>query len=728
MKKFILIIVLTFFCGGVQAQVQDTLEKVDTLNAAIVRTDKQKRAARTQTSLQRLDAQKLNRGFAVLGSPDLIKTLQTLPGVSGGTELSSGLYVRGGDGSDNLYLLDGVPLYQVSHLIGLFSSFNMNMVEEVDFYKGGFPARYGGRLSSVVDVDVRNGNFTKWKGSASLGLADGSFQIEGPIVKNKTSLSFGFRRTWSDLAKALARPLLKMNRDYSAEADEAVSDSHYDFGDYNLKIVHLFSPVSKLSFSAYYGHDFMVGKSSSSSVTDDGERSSFSLKSRMIWGNAMASLRWDRTWEEKSLATDSKLYYTLYRSDIGMNLDMYERNKDEEMGMVEMTGSLNEKDFSRIHDIGAASDWFYDAWEDHHVRFGCSGVAHIYDPFRRMDMTASVGAVPYVQENASAALHYLGGETSLYVEDEVSVGEWLQVNVGLRDALFIVKERSYNRVEPRLAVKADISPAVSLKGSYSKMNQFSHLVSSLYIDIPTSLWMPSTSLIKPMSADQVVLGAVFSPSENLKLDVEGFYKKMEHLYEYNGTNTLLPSLDKWEIDYVEGRGRAYGVELSVEYTTEKLQASAYYTLSKNERLFPTYYYSWYPDRNDNTHKINLSALYRFSPKFEVYAHWTYHTGNRFTAASLTVWDESYSSMVQDIFDMPNNYRLPDYHRLDVGLNWHKKLSNGHIRTLNLSVYNAYNRLNAIAGGLQTEDDGKKVQGVAYGIIPILPTFSYIWKF
>ena len=728
MRRQLLSAVLCLVCLSGRAQVDSV--KVDTLSAAVVRTDKEKRAARTQTSLQRLDSQKLRRGFAVLGSPDLIKTLQTLPGVSGGSELSSGIYVRGGDGSDNLFLLDGIPIYQVNHLIGLFSSFNTDMIEEVDFYKGGFPARYGGRLSSVVDVDLKTGSFTEWRGSAALGLVDGRFQISGPLIKNRTSINFGVRRTWLDIAKTLAMPIIRMQADDARSAEDAARNFHYDFSDFNLKIVHLLDGTGKLSLSAYYGHDYLKAKGvMDSSESEDGDSSSSSLNSYMRWGNALVSLDWDKTWEETSWAMVSRIYYTRYFSDISMTLNAEEKYEDEGMEYV-MEGDMAERDYTRIHDIGVTSDWFFDGWEDHHIRMGVSGIAHFYDPYRKMDMSITVNSQPYAGDNSYSSLNYAGGEISPYVEDEITLGDRFKLNAGLRNSLFIVKGKAYNRLEPRLAVKYEVLDWLDLKASYAKMNQFSHMVSTCYIDIPTSLWMPSTSRVKPMGAGQVVLGAAVRPSESWNIDIEGFYKSMTHLYEYNGTNTLLPSLDKWEFDYMEGRGRAYGAEISVEYMAGKLFAAAYYTISKNERLFPTYYYTWYPDRYDNTHKLNLNLTYKFSPKFEVYASWAYHTGNRFTAASMVVWDQDYAgdspSTTDEIYDMPNNYRLPDYHRMDVGLNWHRRLRSGTVRTLNLSVYNAYNRLNAFFGMLEV--NGKKVYGLAYGIIPIIPTFTYSWRF
>ena len=214
------------------------------------------------------------------------------------------------------------------------------------------------------------------------------------------------------------------------------------------------------------------------------------------------------------------------------------------------------------------------------------------------------------------------------------------------------------------------------------------------------------------------------------VDVEAFYKKMNHLYEYNGTNTLLPSMERWEMDYLEGRGRSYGAELSIEYFAQKFSGALYYTLSRSERYFPSYYYTWFPDRNDNRHKLTLSANYRFSRNFEVYACWTYHTGNRFTAPSSVVWSTAEEDVSNEsptyIYSMPNNYLLPDYHRLDVGLNWHKRLADGKSRTLNVSVYNAYNRLNAFFGTVDVAND--KIVGSAYGIVPIIPSISYMWRF
>lgn len=719
MKKLLLLglaVTLAIF-----AQAQEN-EQIDTLNAAIIRTDKEKREARTQTSIQRLDSRQLKRGFALLGSPDLVKTLQILPGVASGTELTSGLFVRGGDGSDNLFLLDGVPLYQVSHVIGLFSSFNTDVIDEVDFYKGGFPARYGGRLSSVVDVSVKDGNFTKWTGTASIGLIDGRFQIEGPLIKNKTSINFGVRRTWLDIVKALATPIILSRNPLS---EDVVSATHYDFGDFNLKIVHLLGPASKLSFSAYYGQDLLSAKMKSEETLENGTYEQSSLSSHIKWGNTLASLKWNRYWEEQGWSMESKLYYTNYSSDIFSGMDMLEKELLEDGSRMTTTLDLEERNFTRIHDLGFDSDWFKEFGFQHRIRCGIGGIAHFYDPYRYMDLLVKANGRTVAKENVNSSLSYAGGEMGIYLEDEMNFWDCLDVNIGLRDALFFVSGRVYNRLEPRVAAKLAIGGKFNLKASYAAMNQFAHLVSACYIDLPTSMWMPSTSRVQPMHSDQFVLGCDFRPNKNWKFDLETFYKSLTHLYEYNGLNTFLPALDAWESDYLEGKGRAYGAELSVEYSDTHLFAAIYYTLSRSERLYPSYYYTWFPDRNDNLHKLSLNATYRFNAKFELYANWTYHTGQRITGASAVIWGDD--DVIDYVYDMPNSYHLPDYHRLDLGFNWHRKLRSGHIRTLNISVYNAYNRLNPIFGTVETNSENK-VKGMALGIIPIIPTFSYSWKF
>ena len=312
-----------------------------------------------------------------------------------------------------------------------------------------------------------------------------------------------------------------------------------------------------------------------------------------------------------------------------------------------------------------------------------------------------------------------------YAEDEITLGRRWRLNLGLRDALYLVDGKAYNRIEPRAAVKFMATDYLDFKGSFSTMNQFAHQVSAVYIDLPTNLWMPSTAKVKPMNSNQYVLGGTLKLPVGVSVDIEAFYKSMTHLYEYTGTNAILPQIDRWEEVFEEGIGRAYGTELSIEYESKKFQAAAYYTLAKSERLFRTFSPSWYPDRFDNRHKVTLTASYHFNKHFELYGAWLYHSGNRFTGKTGVIWNGE-NELGYELYGSPNNFELPAYHRMDVGLNFHKKTRHGFDSTTTISLYNAYNHVNPMFGF--TEQHEGRMVGVAYGIIPIIPTISFCLKF
>lgn len=718
MRKTSLILLFILLASPAFAQLtkQDSLSiaPLDTLDAAIVRDERTIRETATQTSIKKIEGAEIGRNFAVLGSPDLIKALQMLPGVSDGSELSSGLYVRGGDGSDNLYLLDGVPMYQISHMAGLFSSFNTDVIDDADFYKGGFPARFGGRLSSVVDVGVREGNFKEWHGNASLGLIDGHIQVEGPLIPGKTSINFGVRRTWTDIVKSVAMLFIKSER-----GQEMAGKTHYDFGDFNLKLVHKFSPVSKLSFSGYYGQDLLKA-AVMVRQEDMKEDFIFDLK----WGNILGTLAWDRQFSE-TFDMHAYAYYTNYSARMKIILEGSSVEVDEDGNKTTTALHMHENNNSRIYDLGIGANFYDKRFDGHHLRFGGSGVWHTYNPSRDELFKVEMNKISVLNTGDSQSKRYLGAEFGVYGEDEISLGRQWRINLGLSNALFVVDGKAYYRLEPRAAFKFMATDYLDVKGSFTTMNQFAHSVSASYADLPVDMWMPSTARVKPMSSNQFVLGSALKLPQNITVDVEAFYKTMDHIYEYAETNTMMPKINKWEDVFEEGIGRAYGLEFSFEYNTDKLNTAAYYTLSKTERLFKTFYYTWYPAKNDNRHKITLMASYRFNRKFELYGAWNYHTGNKFTGKSGVIWDGS-TDRGYDLYESPNNYSLPPYHRLDVGFNWHKKTRHGLDATTTFSVYNAYNHVNPMIGMIE-EDNGKMV-GVAYGLIPILPTLSYALKF
>ena len=717
------------------------VERTDTLREARIVADRVRRdRAATQTGLQRLDGSILRRGFALFNTPDIIKTLQMMPGVAGGTELMSGLYVHGGDGTDNLFLLDGVPLYQVSHLVGLFSSFNTDLTEEVNFYKSGFPARYGGRMSSVVDVRTREGSFQEYHGTFALGLIDGRIQVEGPIVKDKTSFNIGLRRTWSEVVSIPV--LYYVNKKEFEDNGEGKSDkvnASYNFSDFNLKVTHKFSNDNRLSLNLYGGEDRLpITVKTASSTTDAGvEHWGYdSVRGRLQWGNILASLNWQYDITDK-LYLETTAYRSKNKNIIGARLSMWDWDgKDVYYNIGEDV---------RAHTVttGLTANAYFKPVEAHHIRFGALVQHKGYAPEREY-LTESVGRSSDLKFSGKNDVLFKAWESSLYAEDEISVLPWLKANLGVRGALFSVNGKNWAKLEPRASLMFRLGDNSDLKFSYSEMNQFDHSVATTYLDLPTNTWMPSTAVVKPMFSRQIAGGFYTTAASWLKITLEGWYKTMDHLYEYGGPMAIYPPIDSWETLFTEGRGKSWGAEAGFEMEWEKVTAQAYYTLSWSLRKFDDFYFDWYPDRNDNRHKIDLLANWYVSPRFELYAGWHYHTGNKMTAASYVVKgvdDQGTPFARFEIYDRPNSLKLPDYHRLDLGLNFKRSTRRGNESTWNLSIYNVYCRMNAVfahitdeyedyitpEGYPNTRPTGRSI-GEAFGLIPIIPTFGYTLKF
>lgn len=652
----------------------------DTLTTSRVSVVKEKMRNTTQTGMARLDASKLMRGAVGFGTPDIIRTLQTLPGVSAGNELMGGMYVHGGDGTDNLFLLDGVPLYNISHFGGLFSAFNADVTRGLDFYKSGFPARYGGRLSSVVDVDTREGDFNAYHGTASLGLIDGRVQFEGPIVKDRTSFNIAYRRSWMDMMIWLAKTI-------NGGPDGA--DAMYFMHDFNAGITHRFSKDNTLRVNFFTGKDDMdLGLAQSSS----------SMDLDVIWGNLVGSA----TWEMKvspALRTRLVGYYTQSHSDTGYAISMTGNTMDDTVN-------------SKIGDAGIryGVDWFPNS--DHHVRAGLDLDAKIYRYKGQADPSDPDSVAPTVDMDSA--------EGSAYLEDEFFIAHNFTLNAGLRYALY-ANGKAWHSLEPRMAMKWAPSWFMDVKFSYSLMSQGDHLVASTYIDLPSNTWMPSTDKIRPVLSDQISGGFYFKPATGVNINIEGWYRNMEHMLLYSGPNAMFPPVKDWENSFTEGKGRSYGLEAEASWDAEKFSASAYYTLSWSQRLFPETYPFWFWDHNDNRHKINLVGSYKPFKWMEINANWNYHTGNRISFPSNVLPDGTM------VYDEPYNLPLPSYHRLDLGIQFTHAMKKGQSLNTSVNVYNAYNNKNAFFAYVTTDEDGN-LRGTAYSVIPVFPSLSLTYKF
>ena len=721
---------------------------LDTLDASTITSVKDHFENTSQTGLTKMDGSKFRKGFALFNSPDVIKTLQALPGVAFGTELLSGFYVRGGTGYDNLFLLDGVPMYQVSHLAGLFSSFNADIVENTDFYKSGFPARYGGRLSSVVDVSTRQGDFYKYHGAFSIGLMDGRLQFEGPIVPGSTSFNVSLRRSWVDIP---ATPVLMyVNKRIQKDGTNQKISAGYNFGDFNAGITHKFSDYNTLSLNFYTGQDlFRLGIEDwdydyvQNPDYDPTYKETMEIGGKIKWGNLLASLVWKNSFSRR-LFGQNMVYYTRYNSSIGIGYSNEEVSQSKVVDHEE-TFATNAV---HIGDIAAQSDWSLLLSDAHHFRFGASVKGKQYAHLNQIH----TDMLDIIDTTITSKNHYTAAEVALYAEDEMAIGQRLRVNLGLRYTGFLNKGKFWNMLDPRISAKYQLGDNTSLRASYSVMNQHDHQVATTYIDLPTNLWMPSTDLIGPMKSRQAALGIYSSVAgDKLKWSVEGYYKTMDNLREYAGTASIFPPINKWETDFIDGKGVAYGSEFSIEYDpTPNTNLTAYYTLSWSKRHFEEFYYDWYPDRCDNRHKVTLMANHKFNDRIDCYIGWNFNSGNWFTLANQKIYntiehygDETYHYdylILNDVYARPNNIRMPAYHRLDLGVNFRKIKKNGHERVWNLSVYNAYCRMNAIMASIDQEwestidEDGNWSSHIsryytsALGVIPIIPTFSYGIKF
>lgn len=682
----------------------DEKEIADTLERVIISAEKSPIA---YTGLKRLDRKELIAGTAVLGTPDVIKVLQNISGVASGMELMSGLYVHGGDGSDNLFLLDGVPLFQVSHLAGLFSSFNTDIIQSADFYKSGFPARYGGKLSSVVDITTTDGSMEKFGGSVSIGLIDGRINLNGPIVKNKLSYNVAIRRSWLD---AIIAPILAFNNSGS----DTKTKGGYALFDSDVNLAYAPSKSDKINFRFFAGTDHF----SYSKITQEkyyGKEiydAESGVKTTMKWGNIAASSSWSHIFSQR-LALSAMLYYSKGYSDIS---DWQKSNDFSDDVLT--SGTFTETSASRANAAGIKSALVM-SFKHHNLSAGIEYRSSWYNPSHTKVKTKGEDIM-----TDSGSGKYLSHEVSAFAEDEMTYGPF-SLTAGLRLDGYFADGAAYFRPQPRLAASYNITDDIIAKASYEAMSQYAHLLSSIYIDLPTNIWMPSTSIVKPSDSHQAAAGIYARISKNWHVDASGYYRSIRNCLIYSGSGSLFPPIDKWEEEFISGKGRSYGAELEVKYLSGKFLGSAAYTLSWSERKFDELHSSWFRDRFDNRHKLTLTASYRITENIDINATWNFHSGNRVTVPEHIV--NLPGTGTKFLFSEPHNAKMPDYHRLDLSCNFHKKTKRGNESIWNISIYNAYCRMNPILMRTTINLENKPVATV-YSLVPIIPSFSYTLKF
>lgn len=709
-----------------------TLSPNTTLNDIYVDAENlQQKSITSQTGYTRLTAKEILSVPAALSTPDLIRRLQLLPGVASGMELVSGIYVRGGNSDENLFMIDGNPIYQINHLGGLFSAFNTDAIKTVDFFKGGFPAQYGGRLSSVVNVRTKDGSMNGYHGTFSIGLLEGRIQFEGPVVKDRTSFNISLRRSWLDI---LLTPSMAI---YNLTRNDEISKFGYAFHDLNAKLTHKFSETNKLSLSIYSGNDVLrTSNVDKEAITTQDEDKMF-----LGWGNTVSSLNWNYVFRP-NINGDISIVFSQFRTKIREE----ERTKSYSNQYGEWTTSnIHEaENRTRIIDFGYRADFDYRPSAKHNIRFGSNYLFHIFKPQYNMSHDYSKDentAKELVRKTRFNAVH--AHEISVYIEDEISVMKRWKLNLGARGSMFNVGKQNYWSFEPRLNTRISIIPErLSFKASYTEMSQYVHTLSTTYLSLPSDMWVPVTERVKPARSRLISSGFSMKLPFDFEAEAEGYYKTIDNIIDYRNIPRLTANFSSWEDNVISGKGRSYGLELALRRKSGNTYGEFSYTLSWNERKFDELWENkWFPAKFDNRHKLNISVAHRINKKIELSATWIYSTGNRVTVALENYESRSSHSgsitSTNGYYEHPNNVRLPAYHRLDIGMNIYKKTKRGNEGIWNISIYNAYCRLNPLRVKVVGQESGYYENGnivqkpfriKAEGLIPIIPSFSYTLKF
>ena len=713
----VLISILLLFSLQLRAQ-----ERRDTLEASRVTSDMMRSISFSQTGHERMEALKFDLA-PVMGSPDIIRTLQGLPGVAMGNEMSSGLYVRGGDGSDNLYMFDGAPVWQTAHMGGMFSVVNSDILDNVDVYKSGFPSRFGGKISSVEDISVKVGDFDQKHVKYSIGLTDGRITLDGPFKNKKTSYLVSLRQNWMSL---FTKPAFKAAGNlFPDRMTNYLSDGWYGFTEIDGKISKRLSGTSSLEFSLLANVDFI--KYSDHYGGDETSWSDHGLNLSSNWGNIVAVAAW-KTKPADMFYSYLRVYYSRGYASIS---------------------TRSESNDSGIGNPGLRWDSVYLLGRGARLRFGVEGNGYISSPHRiysyeekkrykhpeNPSMEENKMSV-IAQKDLDRTMHYSSKSVAGYASFEWTPVRWFSSDVGFRYDAYFAKGMTFGYPEPRLAVSIRPVYSVALKASYSRMYQPLHMLSSSSFDFPGNCWLPSTKLVQPAVGNQIAVGMEYSGNDGWNAGIEAYLKNTDHLHEYGGPVLIYPPLDEWENNYLDGKGRARGIETRVSKEGERISVAASYSYSISERMFEDFYVGWYPDRFDNRHSIHLSFRYHFL-KGEFNADWFYHGGNRITAPEYYYPTDSpeeyayngyYSQFELAGAPYPNNRRLPSYHRLDIGYSQYGKTKRGKNRIISVGLYNAYNRKNVNFARIDKGLASLSPSIIYVSAFPIMPTLRWSYSF
>ena len=648
----------------------------------------------TKISANDLQVRQLKSIPVLLGEKDVMKTIQLLPGIMAAGEWSTGFYARGGGADQNLILLDEAPVYNPSHVLGYLSIFNSDAIKDVSVMTGGIPAEYGGRLSSVVDIRTDDGSDKTFGATGGIGLLDSRLTLDGPIVKDKGSFIVSGRRTYADLFLRLS-------------SDTTINRVRLYFYDLNAKVNYSFGEHDRVFLSGYFGRDNF----------------SYPNVFGFNWGNATATLRWNHIFGDKFFSNTSLIYSDYaYANDVGASPDQFEIT-------------------SGIQDVNLKSDFQYFMNPRNTIRFGADFIYHTFLP-------GSITSGPGITLNDVSVEKKFGLENALYVSDDATLLPEFKLNYGLRLSSFSLLGpgsvftynsegnpidtmnygsgkfiKTYFSFEPRLTATLVLSDVSSIKSSYTRTVQYLHLLSNSTSTNPSDLWVPSTNNVPPEYADQVDLGYFRNLDDNeYESSLVLYYKNMMNLIDYkNGADLRLnPTVESL---LLFGRGWSYGVEFMLKKKFGSLTGWIAYTLSRTEEQFAQIDNGQpFPATQDRTHDVSIVLVYDLNARWSFGATWVYYTGNAITFPS---GNYMIGGRLVPYYTSRNGYRMPSYNRLDLSVTWN---INEH-SNLNLSVYNAYDRMNPYAITFQqVPGNPNQTEALQTTIFPIIPSITYNFKF
>ena len=707
------------------------LETNTTLDEVVVEAARATVSARSpQMSVVELPVQQIKSIPTLFGEADVLKAIQLLPGVQNGTEASAGMYVRGGGPDENLLLLDGVPVYNVNHMMGFFSVFNPDALKNVTLYKGSFPAHFGGRLSSVVDVRMKEGDMQQYHGNVSVGLISSKFNLEGPIVKDKLSFNLSLRRTYSDL---LMRPALWIAKSLLDEINKLKAG--YYFYDFNGKLNWKISDKDRLYLSFYSGDDAVYFRVKNKDYTSGDITYQNFINMDWKWGNKVAALRWNHVMSQQ-LFMDASVNYTQYRHNLGMGIieeDIFDHYNGQD---ISHRNEFSMAYKSGINDLTAKVDFDYTPLPNHEIRFGGNYTYHQFRP--EVQALKIINGNQTEIDTTAGSPKVFAHETALYAEDNMTFGDIFRINAGVHYSTFTVEGKTYQSVQPRLSTSVMLASNLSLKAGYAYMTQYVHLLSNSSLSLPTDLWVPVTKNIIPMNAHQWSVGAYYELPRLFDISVEGYYKTMDNLLEYKDGASFFGSSERWDQKVCMGKGWSYGVEFLIQRSFGNTTGWVGYTWAHAKRQFDREGMiindgKVFPAKYDRRHDLSITVQHKFSDKFDLSGTWVFSSGN-----CGTLGTQVYEGLITDWGTSPaiyarerNNFRMGSYHRLDVGMNFHKQKKHG-VRTWNISVYNAYNHNNPFIVYTDYKwDEATQLENrvlMQASLFPIIPSVSYSYKF